>query len=214
MKSVLIIGLGKLGFHLSRKLNEINVEVMGVDTNESSVNRALPYLANAKIGNATDEYFLKSLGINNYDVCFVTIGDNFQDSLETTFTLKDLGAKKVISAASSDRHAKFLLRNGADKVIYPERHVAEWAAIRYGTNHVLDYFQLDQNNAFLEIEIPKKWLGKTVGDLNVRKNFDISIIAMKKDGVLSFNISSDTKLTPEYTILVLGEEKKLAKYAL
>ncbi len=211
MKSILVIGLGKLGYHMVRKLYESGVDVMGVDRDETAVNRALPYLVNAKIGDTTDEIFLKTLGVNNFDTCFVTIGDDFQNSLETTYLLKDLGAVYVVSAASSDRHAKFLKRNGADDVIYPERNAGEWAAIRYGTNHVLDYFQIDKNNAFYEVEIPKKWIGKTVGNLNVRKNYSVSIIALKKDGVLDFKITSDTVLNPDCTILVLGEEKELNK---
>ena len=119
MKSVLLIGLGRFGRHIALKLNEMNHQVMAVDINEDRVNAVLPYTTNAQIGDATREDFLESLGVNNFDVCIVAIGDDFQSSLETTSLLKELGAKYVVSRAARDVHAKFLLRNGADEIVYP-----------------------------------------------------------------------------------------------
>lgn len=138
MKSILLIGLGRFGRHIAMKLDELNHEVMAVDKNESRVNAALPYVTNAQIGDATNEGFMESLGISNFDVCIVAIGDNFQSSLEATSLLSDLGAKLVVSRAARDVHAKFLLRNGANEVIYPEKQIAQWAAIRYSADHILD----------------------------------------------------------------------------
>ena len=122
MKNILLIGLGRFGKHVAYQLNELGHEVMAVDANENLVNEILPYVTDAQIGDSTNENFLESLGIKNYDICFVTIGGNFQNSLETTSLLKELGAKMVISRAERDVQAKFLLRNGADEVIYPEKH--------------------------------------------------------------------------------------------
>ena len=130
MKNILLIGLGRFGKHVAYQLNELGHEVMAVDENENLVNEILPYVTDAQIGDSTNENFLESLGIKNYDICFVTIGGNFQNSLETTSLLKELGAKMVISRAERDVQAKFLLRNGADEVIYPEKQIANWAAIR------------------------------------------------------------------------------------
>ncbi|MCI7131105.1 MAG: TrkA family potassium uptake protein, partial [Lachnospiraceae bacterium] len=131
MKTVLLIGLGRFGKHIAMKMNELHHQVMAVDKNEERVEALLPYVTNAQIGDSTNEEFLKSLGVRNFDLCIVTIGSDFQSSLETTSLLKELGAKLVVSRASRDIHAKFLLRNGADEVLYPERQLASWAAIRY-----------------------------------------------------------------------------------
>lgn len=131
MKNILLIGLGRFGKHIALQLNKLGHEVMAVDSNEERVNEILPIVTNAQIGDSTNTEFLKSLGIGNFDVCIVTIGENFQNSLETTSLLKELGAKLVVSRAERDVQAKFLLRNGADEVVYPEKQVANWAAIRY-----------------------------------------------------------------------------------
>ena len=147
MKSVLLIGLGRFGRHMAQKLNELNHEVMAIDKTEDRVDAVLPFVTNAQIGDSTNEEFLKSLGVNNYDLCIVAIGNDFQSSLETTSLLKELGAKVVISRASRDTHAKFLLRNGADQIIYPEKQVASWAAIRYSADHILDFIEIDERFA-------------------------------------------------------------------
>ena len=124
-KSILLIGLGRFGRHVAMKLDELHHEIMAVDKEERRVEAALPYVTNAQIGDATNEAFLSSLGVSNFDVCIVAIGDNFQSSLEATSLLKELGAKMVVSRAARDVHAKFLLRNGADEVVYPEKQLAD-----------------------------------------------------------------------------------------
>ena len=165
MKSILLIGLGRFGRHIAIKLDELNHQVMAVDNNESRVEAVLPYVRNAQIGDATNEDFIRSLGVRNFDVCIVAIGDNFQSSLETTSLLKELGAKMVVSRAARDVHAKFLLRNGADEVVYPEKQLASWTAIRYSADHIFDYVELDEEHGIFEISIPDAWIGKTVGEL-------------------------------------------------
>ncbi len=204
MKSVLIIGMGRFGRHAAMKLNELHHQVMAVDLEEERINTVLPYVTNAQIGDGTDEDFLVSLGIRNFDLCIVAIGDDFQSSLETTSLLKELGAKMVVARAARDVHAKFLLRNGADEVVYPERFVGNWTAIRFSSDNIFDYVELDDDYAVFEIAIPKSWQGKTIGELDIRKKYNISIMALKKDGVLDFNFSSETMLNEQETILVLG----------
>ena len=136
-----------------------NDEVMAVDNNEERVNAILPYVTNAQIGDATNQGFMESLGVNNFDLCIVAIGDNFQSSLEATSLLSELGARQVVSRAARDVHAKFLLKNGANEVIYPEKQMAQWAAIRYSADHILDYIELDKDHAIFEISIPESWIG-------------------------------------------------------
>ena len=211
MKSILLIGLGRFGRHIAIKLDELNHQVMAVDNNESRVEAVLPYVRNAQIGDATNEDFIRSLGVRNFDVCIVAIGDNFQSYLETTSLLKELGAKMVVSRAARDVHAKFLLRNGADEVVYPEKQLASWTAIRYSADHIFDYVELDEEHGIFEISIPDAWIGKTVGELDIRKKYNVNIMALRCNGVLDMNISSETPLGDDQTMLVLGNIKNIQK---
>ena len=211
MKSILLIGLGRFGRHIAIKLDELNHQVMAVDNNESRVEAVLPYVRNAQIGDATNEDFIRSLGVRYFDVCIVAIGDNFQSSLETTSLLKELGAKMVVSRAARDVHAKFLLRNGADEVVYPEKQLASWTAIRYSADHIFDYVELDEEHGIFEISIPDAWIGKTVGELDIRKKYNVNIMALRCNGVLDMNIASETLLGDDQTMLVLGNIKNIQK---
>lgn len=211
MKSILLIGLGRFGMHIAIQLNQLGHQVMGVDRDEGRVNDAMDIVTNAQIGDSTNESFLRSLGIDNYDVCIVTIGNNFQGSLETTYYLKELGAKYVVSRAEQDGQAKFLLRNGANEVLYPEKQVAKWAAIRYSSEHILDYIELDDTHSMFEVSIPEAWDGLSIGQLDVRRKYNINIMAVKKSGKLSLSVTPDTVLAKDQTMLVLGEYKSLQR---
>lgn len=211
MKSILVIGLGRFGRHIAEKLYDLKHQVMAIDSSEERVEAVLPFVTNAQIGDSTNEDFLSSLGISNFDVCIVAIGDNFQNSLETTSLLKELGAKMVVSRASRDVHAKFLLRNGADEIVYPEHQLATWTAIRYSSDHIFDYIELDDEYAIFEVYIPDKWNGKTILELDLRKKHNINIMAIKHDERLNLNIKPDTKLSSKDTLLVLGHHKEIQK---
>ena len=210
-KNVLLIGLGRFGKHMAMDLNRLGHEVMAVDLNEDRVNEIIPYVTNAQIGDSTNEEFLESLGIGNYDLCVVAIGNNFQNSLETTSLLKDMGARLVVSRAERDVQAKFLLRNGADKVVYPERQMAKWAAIRFTADHILDFIEVDDTHAIFEVEMPRQWVGKTVGQLNIRQKYNINIVAIKRGENINMSISSETTLKEGETLLVIGEYKTLQR---
>lgn len=211
MKNVLLIGAGRFGRHIAAQLYQLGHQVMVVDTNEERINDVLPFVTNAQIGDSTNAGFLRSLGIGNFDVCIVTVSGNFQNSLETTSLLKELGAKCVISRAERDVQAKFLLRNGADHVVYPEKQVAKWAAIRYTANHVFDYIEIDEQHAIFEVEVPEGWVGKSVGELDIRKKFGINILGIKRSGKTDVSITPDTVLAKDITILALGEYKSLQR---
>ena len=159
MKSVLIIGMGRFGNHLCRKLVELKNEVMAVDMKEEAIEDVLPLVMSANIGDCTNVEVLNSLGVRNFDLCFVCIGNNFQSSLEITNLLKEMGAKYVISKANRDIQAKFLLKNGADEVVYPNRDIAEKIAVRCSMNHVFDYIELNEGYTICEIPPLKEWIG-------------------------------------------------------
>ena len=211
MKSILLIGLGRFGRSIAEKLNEMNHQVMAVDRDEARVNDVLPLVTEAQIGDATNEAFLRSLGVDNYDVCFVAIGEDFQSSLETTSLLKELGAKKVVSRASRGVHRKFLLRNGADDVVYPEKQLAAWTAVRYTTDLVRDYIALDEEYAIYDLAVPDEWIGKTVGALDIRKKYSLNLLAARSEGRPSTVVNSETVLQADQTILVLGRWKDVQK---
>lgn len=211
MKSVLLVGLGRFGRHIAIKLHELHHQVMAIDQKEERVEAVLPYVTNAQIGDSKNASFMASLGVRNFDVCIVAIGDDFQSSLETTALLKELGAKQVVSRAARDVHAKFLLRNGADEVVYPEKQLASWTAIRYTSDHIIDYIELDDDNAIVEVSVPHSWVGKTVGALDVRRRYNINILGIKKTSKLDIAVTSSTVLTADETVLVLGSSRDIQK---
>ena len=211
MKSILLIGVGRFGRHIAAQLAQMGHQVMAVDTNEERINEVMPFVTNAQIGDSTNAAFLRSLGVGNFDVCMVTISGNFQNSLETTSLLKELGAKCVVSRAERDVQAKFLLRNGADHIVYPEKQVAKWAAIRYTADHIFDYIEIDEQHAIFEVEVPEGWVGKSIGELDIRRKFGINILGIKHSGKTDVSITPDTVLSGEITILALGEYKALQK---
>ena len=181
MKSILIIGMGRFGKHLATRLSEFGNEVMIVDRREDRINELLPVVTRAQIGDCTDEKLLRSLGVGNFDICFVCIGDSFQASLEITSLLKDMGAKHVVSKTDRAIHEKFLLRNGADEVIHPERDVALRAARKYSARNIFDYVELTQDFSIYEIAVPESWIGKSIRQINVRSKYNINIFAIKLD---------------------------------
>ena len=211
MKSILLIGMNRFGVLLAKQFRELGHQIMAVDRDEERINSVLHLVTSAQIGDSTNEAFLRSLGVSSYDVCIVAIGGDFQSSLETTSLLKELGGKLVISRADRDVQAKFLLRNGADEVINPEKQIAEWAAIRYASNHILDYIKLDDDHAIFEVPIPAEWAGKSIGRIDIRKKYGITIMAVKENGKMNLSVTPDTILSSSKTMLVLGEKKAIQK---
>ena len=211
MKTVLLIGLGRFGRHIATHLNKQGHQVMAVDNVEERVEAVLPFVTNAQIGDSTNGEFLESLGIRNFDVCIVAIGNDFQSSLETTSLLKELGAKMVVSRAATDVQEKFLLRNGADEVVYPEKQLAKWTAIRYTADHILDYIELDEEHTIFEITVPANWAGHSIGQIDIRKKYKINILGVKSNGKLELSITPDTVLEADATMLVLGRNRDLQK---
>lgn len=211
MKSILLIGLGRFGTNLAKKLHAMGHEIMAVESREARVDDAMPYVTNAIIADAANENFLKGLGIPDFDICFVAIGTDFQSSLEVTMMLKDLGAKEVIARASSEFHEKFLKRNGADVVVYPEKQIADWTATIYSSEKIMDYAILHGNLGLFEMKIPEEWIGKTVHQLDVRRKYNISIAGIKQFTEINVNVNADTVIPKDATMLVLGQEEKIRK---
>ena len=212
MKSILMIGMGRFGRHMAQKLYDMNHEVLAIDKNEERINSVLSYVTNAQIGDSTNEAFIESLGVSNFDLCVVAIGDDFQSSLETTALLKDHGAKMVVARAVRDVHAKFLLRNGADEVVYPEKQIGNWAAVRFSSENIFDYVKLTPEYSIYETAVPESWIGKSMLELNVRRKYHVNILATKQDGVLDPLPNVDHIFTDNETILILVDNNDIDKF--
>ncbi len=211
MKSMLVIGIGRFGRHLSQKLVELENEVMIVDKEEENIRDLLPVVTSAQIGDCTKEEVLSSLGIRNFDICFVCIGTNFQSSLEITSLLKELGAKRVISRASRDIHAKFLLKNGADEISDPERDIAEKLAVRCSANNLFNYIELTKDVAIYEIPTLELWIGKSIREVNFRVRYHVSILATKiGDKVSPLPLADHVFRTDEH-LMVIGRHSDVEK---
>lgn len=208
MKSILVIGLGKFGHHLVNRLIALGNEIMIVDSNEDNIRDMFPKVTSARVGDCTNPDVLKSLGVRNFDLVIVCIGENFQNSLEVTSLVKEMGAKYVISMASRDIQAKFLLKNGADEVVYPDRDVANNLAAKWSENNVFDYIELTDEYSIYEIPIIDKWAGKTIREVNVRAEYDVNIIAIvDENGLVNVMPSVDYCFKKGDHIKVLGEKK-------
>ncbi len=210
-KSVLLIGLGRFGTQIAKKLYEMNHKVMAIDNREERVQAVSSFVEVAQTGDASNEDVLRSLGVDNYDVCIVAIADDFKSSLITTSRLKELGAQYVVARAADDIHAKLLKDNGADEVVYPEKQFADWTAIRYTSEHVLDYIVLDDGYSIFEINVPEKWVDKSIIELDVRRNHYINIIAITVNGKMNMTVTPNTVLTKENTIFVAGKDEDIRK---
>ena len=172
MKSFLVIGLGRFGRHLTDKLVELGNEVMVVDRDEERVAALATVATAACVGDCQDEQVLASLGVGNFDVCFVCVRDDFQCSLEATASLKELGARCVVARADREKQIKFLKKIGADYVVHTEMDMAHRVAMRFTARNVFDYFELTPKYAVFEIETPAQWEGRTVVEVDVRRRYN------------------------------------------
>ncbi|MEG0806599.1 MAG: TrkA family potassium uptake protein [Lachnospiraceae bacterium] len=211
MKSILMIGMGKFGHHLCQRLVQMGNEIMVVDQREEVIQDLLPIVVSAKIADCSNEEVLRSFGIGNFDLCIVCIGTNFQSSLEVTSLLKELGAKYVISKANRDVHAKFLLRNGADEVIYPDRDIAEKLAMKFSANHVFDYISLTGGYSIYEIPPLKEWIGRSLKDADVRVKYHVNILGVNEEGNVRMLPSADYIIEETDHLMVLGNNEDVKK---
>lgn len=212
MKSVLVIGIGRFGYHLIDQLNKAGDEILAVDLSEERLEPVMNMVTSSLIGDSTNEAFVKSLGVESFDVCFVAIGDRFQASLETTSLLKECGAKYVVARASRSVHEKFLLRNGADSVIFPERQLAEWSAIRYCSGRVVDYLEYPGDYSIFEVKVPKEWIGKSLVDLGIRNKLHLNILSIRRKGEPILEFPADLVFEEGDTVTVFGADKDLKKH--
>ena len=212
MKNVLLIGLGRFGRHMAQKLADLRHQVLAIDKDEQKVRDAMSYVTNAQIGDAADPALIDALGVKDFDLCVVTMSHDLQASLEITALLKEKGAPYVLVRVSRDTHGRFLLACGADEIIYPEKEMADWAAVRYSGDHVYDYTRLSPDHAIYETEIPESWVGRTMVDLGVRKRYHLNILAIRRDGAVDPMPGPSCQFRPNDRIILLGSDKDVQKF--
>ena len=212
MKSVLLIGMGKFGQTLGERLLNMGDEVMIVDKNEDIVNTLAPKYTNALIANCMNENNLRTLDIPSFDVCVVAIGDDFQSSLEITSILKDLGARYVVSKATTEIQRKFLLRNGADEVVYPDHDIAEKLAVKLNSAKVFDYIELDAEYSIFEIAVPTEWYRKKIVDVNPRRKYGINILTIKKGRKIVTSPDAEYVFDDGDHMVIFGNTEKILAF--
>ena len=211
MKNILVIGIGRFGYHLIDQLNKAGDQILAVDSSEERIEPVLGMVTSSLIGDATNETFVRSLGVENFDVCFVAIGDDFQASLETTSMLKECGAKYVVARAARSVQKKFLLANGADSVVFPEKQLAEWAAIRWCSGRVVDYLDYPGDFSIFEIKVPKEWIGKSLAELGIRQKLHLNVLSIKRNGEVVLEFPADFIFMAGDTVTVFGADKDIQK---
>lgn len=211
MKSFLVIGMGRFGQRLARRLQELGCDVMIADRDEQLISELAPDFTDAQIGDCTNENVLRSFGVGNFDACIVSIGEDFQSSLEITSQLKELGAKRVISKAGRDIQAKFLLRNGADEVVYPERDMADKLARIVSANNLFDYIELAEDYGIFEITPPESWVGHSIIEVDVRRRHGVNILAIKKGTRLNSLPQPDYVFGKSDHVIISGRQEDILR---
>ncbi|MBQ8836146.1 MAG: TrkA family potassium uptake protein [Clostridia bacterium] len=213
MKNILILGLGRFGTAMVKPLARLGNQVVVCDTDEENISNVMEFAAGAKIGDCTNEKFIRSLGVEDFDIVLVTIGENLQSSLVAVTLLKDCGAKCIYAKAGSEMHEKLLLRLGADKVFFPERDAGERVANIFGRESVFDCIELMENHAIYEVAVPSEWVGKSVREVNVRAVYGANILGVKKnkDASLDPSVSPDFVFSEGCVVMLMGETSRLSK---
>lgn len=211
MKKVLIIGLGEFGKHLAHRLTALRNDVCIIDSNKEKTDAVSGIFDNVYTGDCMNIETLKELGVKDFDFCVVAIGENFQASLEITSNLKECGAKYIISKAASEIQSKFLKMAGADEAIYPEKDIAEKVAIRCNTENLIDFIAINESVGIYEVAISKDWIGKNLITLNIRKKYNINVIAVESNGVVSVP-NVEHMFEADDKVFILGDKPTIDKF--
>lgn len=211
MKSVLIIGMGRMGRHLAKKMLQLGNDVMVVDSRSEIINSLSDVFTDSSICDCTNESVIVSLGVEDFDICFVTTGEDFESSLIITSLLKKHGAKMIVAKTNQDIQAELLRKIGADEIVFPEVEIAEKLAIRYSAKNILDFVPLTADYSIYEIPILQSWVGHTLMELEVRRKYRVNIIAVKNGNELNPNMGADYRFRPNDHVIVIGRSGEVFK---
>lgn len=210
-KQFVIIGCGRFGSSVAKKLTELNCEVMAVDSSEETVQSISDTVTYAVQADATDENALKAMGIRNFDVAVITIGANIQASIMVTLMVKELGIKHIVAKAQNEMHAKVLYKIGADRVVFPEREMGVRVAKNLVSNKILDYIELSQDYTIVEIPPLKAWIGKSLIETNIRAEFGINVIAIKNVEGININVGPNEVVHEHDVLVVIGHNDDIRR---
>ena len=211
MKSFIVIGAGKFGHYFCRFLSERDAEIMIVDGDEDKLSDMLSYVSSAKVGDCTRRDVVRSLGVEDFDEAVVCIPESFQNSLQIVDLLKELGARSVTAVASTEIQAKFLLKNGADHVVFPDRDMSERLAVSISNDSVFDFLKLSDGYAIYEITPPRRWLERTMLDVNVRRKYGVNIVAVKAPDGHMFLPGSEYVFNADEHLVVFARDAEIKK---
>jgi len=210
-KQFVIIGCGRFGSSVAKKLHELGSEVMAVDSSEETIQSIADSVTHAVQADATDENALKAMGIRNFDVAVITIGANIQASIMVTLMVKELGIKHIVAKAQNEMHAKVLYKIGADRVVFPEREMGVRVAKNLVSNKILDYIELSQDYTIAEVTPLKAWVGKSLLELNIRSQHGINVIAIKNQDGININVGPNELITEHDILVVIGHNDDIRK---
>lgn len=205
----LVIGAGRFGSSVAKTLHSLGYQVLLVDKNPNKLNNIDEEVTQTIIADATDEKALTSIDVRNFDVAIVAIGNDLNSSILTTLMLKEHGAKKVICKAVTEIQARTLYKLGADNVIFPERDTGIRVAQNLVTKNILDRLDLDPNISIFEITTPSNWIGKSLIDLNLREQFNINVLAIKRNESIDITPKGDSILESDDILLLIGQKSIL-----
>lgn len=210
MKSYIVIGLGKFGARAAKRLCELGCEVLAIDRNSDLVQPMSNQVTQAVVGDARDKDVLRALGAKDFECAIVAIGDNLADSVLATMNLKELGVPYIVCKASDETHRQVLLKLGADQVVIPEQEQADRLAKNLSSPNVLEYIELSEEYGIIEVPVPKRWVGKTLVELNVRAKLGVNIIAIERSGQVNVSPGADYTLLEGDILVVLGDTAALS----
>lgn len=210
MKSYFVVGLGRFGTEVARRLCELGCEVLALDNNSEFVQQISHDVTQAVVGDARDKEVLRALGAADFDCAIVAIGDSLSDSVLATMNLKELGVPYVVCKAHDEVHRQVLLKLGADKVVIPEQEQANRLARNLSSYNVLDYIELSDACGIIEVPAPTPWVGKTLKELNVRAKLGVNIIAVKQGSRINVSPGANYEISLGDVMVVLGDTTKLS----
>ncbi|SHM11840.1 trk system potassium uptake protein TrkA [Caldanaerovirga acetigignens] len=211
MKQFVVIGLGRFGSSVAKTLYKLGYDVLGIDISEEIVQSLADSITHAVQADATDENTLKALGVRNFDVGIVSIGDDIQASILVTLILKEIGIKYVIAKAQNDLHGRVLYKIGADRVVFPERDMGVRVAHNLVASNILDYIELSPEFSIVELEAFPEWYDKTLGELKMRKNYGLNVMAIKRGEEVIVSPGAEDLITKGDILVVVGQNKDIEK---
>jgi len=211
-KQFAIIGMGRFGSSVAKTLSQFDFEVLAIDSSEEIVQDISTIVTHAVQADSTDEDALKALGIRNFDVVVVAIGEDIQASILTTLILKEMGVQKIVVKAVNDLHGKVLKRIGADKVIHPERDMGQRLAHHLISSNIVDHIELSADCSIVEVQVTGHMIGQSLKELDIRAKYGCNVIAIKRDDKMDIAPSADRPMGSQDILVVVGKNHDLQSF--